>query len=77
MLAVHEMLKNANHVSRAEKALILGFMAGARGKKKFTQFYLLTTVFTVLSMQLVGQCVEGMIRRSTFVRDIVNIVSCC
>ena len=32
MLAAHEMFKNANRVSRAEKALILGFMAGARGK---------------------------------------------
>ena len=33
MLAAHEMFKNANRVSRAEKALILGFMAGARGKQ--------------------------------------------
>lgn len=33
MLAAHEMFKNANRVSRAEKALILGFMAGARGKE--------------------------------------------
>ena len=32
MLAAHEMFKNANRVSRAEKALILGFMAGARGR---------------------------------------------
>lgn len=31
MLAAHEMFRNANRVSRAEKALILGFMAGARG----------------------------------------------
>lgn len=35
MLAAHEMFKNANRVSRAEKALILGFMAGARGKLMF------------------------------------------
>ena len=34
MLAAHEMFKNANRVSRAEKALILGFMAGARGKEQ-------------------------------------------
>ena len=34
MLAAHEMFKNANRVSRAEKALILGFMAGARGRLK-------------------------------------------
>ncbi|XP_068732980.1 negative elongation factor A-like isoform X2 [Montipora capricornis] len=32
MLAAHEMFKNANRVSRAEKALILGFMAGVREK---------------------------------------------
>ena len=31
MLAAHEMFKNANRVSRAEKALILGFMAGTEG----------------------------------------------
>ena len=37
MLAAHEMFKNANRVSRAEKALILGFMAGARGKVYFFQ----------------------------------------
>ena len=47
MLAAHEMFKNANRVSRAEKALILGFMAGARGKLKSTNFYLLTALFTV------------------------------
>lgn len=37
MLAAHEMFKNANRVSRAEKALILGFMAGARGKNNNLQ----------------------------------------
>ena len=31
MLAAHEMFRNANRVTRTEKALILGFMAGARG----------------------------------------------
>ena len=71
MLAAHEMFKNANRVSRAEKALILGFMTGARGKLKSTNFYLLTALFTV------GPCVEGMMRRSTFVRDIVDMTSYC
>lgn len=32
MLAAQEMFRSANRVTRAEKALILGFMAGARGK---------------------------------------------
>ena len=41
MLAAHEMFKNANRVSRAEKALILGFMAGARGKETMDHSLLL------------------------------------
>lgn len=32
MLAAQDMFKNANRVTRPEKALILGFMAGSRGK---------------------------------------------
>ena len=32
MFAAQEMFKSANKVTRAEKALILGFMAGARGE---------------------------------------------
>lgn len=31
MLAAQDMFKNANRVTRPEKALILGFMAGSRG----------------------------------------------
>ena len=31
MIAAQEMFRYANRVTRAEKALILGFMAGARG----------------------------------------------
>ena len=41
MLAAHEMFKNANRVSRAEKALILGFMAGARGRLTLCTFWVL------------------------------------
>ena len=50
MLAAHEMLKNANRVSRAEKALILGFMAGARGTLTICTKYSaeLTKTFTVI-----------------------------
>ena len=32
MQEAQEMFKNANKVTRPEKALILGFMAGSRGK---------------------------------------------
>lgn len=32
MLEAQEMFKVSNKVSRPEKALILGFMAGSRGK---------------------------------------------
>ena len=35
MLAAHEMFRNANRVTRTEKALILGFMAGARGESQY------------------------------------------
>ena len=31
MLAAQEMFRDANKVTKPEKALILGFMAGARG----------------------------------------------
>ncbi len=33
MQEAQEMFKNANKVTRPEKALILGFMAGSRGKE--------------------------------------------
>lgn len=33
MLAAQEMFRGANKVTKPEKALILGFMAGARGKR--------------------------------------------
>lgn len=32
MLEAQEMFRTANKVTRPEKALILGFMAGSRGK---------------------------------------------
>lgn len=35
MQEAQEMFKNANKVSRAEKALIIGFMAGCRGKNNY------------------------------------------
>lgn len=34
MAEAQDMFKNANKVTRPEKALILGFMAGSRGKKR-------------------------------------------
>ena len=47
MLAAHEMFKNANRVSRAEKALILGFMAGARGKVYYFEIEKLTYIIFI------------------------------
>lgn len=38
MVEAQEMFKNSNKVTRPEKALILGFMAGSRGKKYFYIF---------------------------------------
>jgi hypothetical protein len=41
MIAAQEMFRDANKVTKPEKALILGFMAGARGKvihKKYITF---------------------------------------
>ena len=35
MIEAQEMFKNSNKVTRPEKALILGFMAGSRGKIDF------------------------------------------
>lgn len=35
MYAAQEMFKTANKVTRPEKALILGFMAGSRGNAAF------------------------------------------
>ena len=41
MQEAQEMFKNANKVTRPEKALILGFMAGSRGKFNIF-FYLIS-----------------------------------
>ena len=38
MLEAQEMFRTSNKVTRPEKALILGFMAGSRGKMKIS-FY--------------------------------------
>lgn len=41
MLEAQEMFRAANKVTRPEKALILGFMAGSRGLSKFSlSFYI-------------------------------------
>ena len=36
MVEAQEMFRTSNKVTRPEKALILGFMAGSRGKKSET-----------------------------------------
>lgn len=38
MEEAQDMFRNANKVTRPEKALILGFMAGSRGKLKIKFF---------------------------------------
>lgn len=38
MYAAQEMFKTANKVTRPEKALILGFMAGSRGEMRRAAF---------------------------------------
>ena len=58
MLAAHEMFKNANRVSRAEKALILGFMAGARGTLTVCTSLVLCSeqqIYTAISRKVVGK----------------------
>ena len=40
MQEAQEMFKNANKVTRPEKALILGFMAGSRGNDLLTKVVL-------------------------------------
>jgi len=39
MQEAQEMFKNANKVTRPEKALILGFMAGSRGLSLFQSIF--------------------------------------
>ena len=39
MVEAQEMFRTSNKVTRPEKALILGFMAGSRGKKRKQRFY--------------------------------------
>lgn len=40
MLEAQEMFRTANKVTRPEKALILGFMAGSRGTSNFLRIFL-------------------------------------
>ena len=42
MVEAQEMFRTSNKVTRPEKALILGFMAGSRGKKPKQRFYQLS-----------------------------------
>lgn len=47
MQEAQEMFKNANKVTRPEKALILGFMAGSRGTFEIIASYNMTWLFTI------------------------------
>jgi len=60
MLEAQEMFKNSNKVTRPEKALILGFMAGSRGKWRLfhKSFILLSGInfgYTVLNLSDIFQ----------------------
>ena len=50
MFAAQEMFRSANRVTRAEKALILGFMAGARGNLVFVVITRLLTSLEGMGM---------------------------
>ena len=54
MQEAQEMFKNANKVTRPEKALILGFMAGSRGNDLLTKVVL--TVGLILIFFLENPC---------------------
>lgn len=45
MLEAQEMFRTANKVTRPEKALILGFMAGSRGIYIFLKYFLISNIF--------------------------------
>lgn len=45
MLEAQEMFRSSNKVTRPEKALILGFMAGSRGKSFLFSFLLLSKLW--------------------------------
>ncbi len=47
MQEAQEMFKNANKVTRPEKALILGFMAGSRGTFEIIASYNMILLFTI------------------------------
>ena len=50
MLAAQEMFRDANKVTKPEKALILGFMAGARGTLYYCMFILLFCCISIKSL---------------------------
>ena len=46
MVEAQEMFKNSNKVTRPEKALILGFMAGSRGKYNIVELFEISFVLS-------------------------------
>lgn len=56
MQEAQEMFKNANKVTRPEKALILGFMAGSRGKFYVNAIFFLIHMPNSMSRVLDNPC---------------------
>ncbi len=57
MLEAQEMFRTSNKVTRPEKALILGFMAGSRG-----MFESQCQTFITASRDMFGRCLGTMFR---------------
>ena len=80
MLAAHEMFKNANRVSRAEKALILGFMAGARGTLTVCTSLVLCSEqqrYKAISSKVVGKIVHATIPKGNMGYDQYTVPDDC
>ena len=60
MYAAQEMFKTANKVTRPEKALILGFMAGSRGKT--AQIKKRHSIFSIATIDEAASCVHALQR---------------
>lgn len=56
MEEAQDMFRNANKVTRPEKALILGFMAGSRGKLQLKKIICLTLFYNKLFVNLDNPC---------------------
>lgn len=53
MLEAQEMFRTANKVTRPEKALILGFMAGSRGTSIFHVYLSLKRIYICIYISII------------------------